>query len=251
MLPFIQPRIVLSCFDNYPVNNTLTAIAIDDEPHALAVVHMHAAKVPFLKLQATFTDAFEAIAYLQNHRVDLLFLDIKMPDISGLELLNTLRQVPMVIFTTAYSEYAVKGFELDALDYLLKPFSLARFTKACNKALETKQLRSEERPPEAIFLKTGYEEERVTLNDILYLEAEGNYVAYVLPHRKLLCRQGIGEALATLPAGQFVRLHRSFVVAVAHVRKVGRQGVWVQDTEIPVGASYEDQLGLLREKLQI
>ena len=117
----------------------LTALAIDDEPRALDVVQMHAAKVPFLRLEATFTNAFEAIPYLQQHTIDLLFLDIKMPDISGIEFLNCLQKVPMVIFSTAYSEYAVKGFELNAVDYLLKPYSLVRFTQACNKALEMKQ----------------------------------------------------------------------------------------------------------------
>jgi len=109
---------------------------------------MHAAKVSFLYLEATFTDAFEAIPYLQQNSIDLLFLDIKMPDISGIEFVDCLQQVPMVIFSTAYSEYAVKGFELNAIDYLLKPYSLTRFTQACNKALEIKQLR-----PKGLCLK--------------------------------------------------------------------------------------------------
>lgn len=232
------------------MNNVLTAIAIDDEPHALDVVRMHAAKVPFLELKATFTDAFEGIAYLQSHQIDVLFLDIKMPDISGLELVNTLRQTPMIIFTTAYSEYAVKGFELDALDYLLKPFSLARFTKACNKALEAKQLRKDEKRPEAIFLKTGYQDEKILLADIGYVEAEGNYMAYVLNGRKLLSRQSISEAVAVLPSGQFERIHRSFVVAVAHIHKISRQSVWVGGVEIPVGVSYENKFAEIKERLQ-
>jgi two-component system, LytTR family, response regulator len=232
------------------MNSQLTAIAIDDEPHALDVVRMHAAKVPFLELKATFTDAFEGIAYLQSHQIDVLFLDIKMPDISGLELVNTLRQTPMIIFTTAYSEYAVKGFELDALDYLLKPFSLARFTKACNKALEAKQLRKDEKRPEAIFLKTGYQDEKILLADIGYVEAEGNYMAYVLNGRKLLSRQSISEAVAVLPSGQFERIHRSFVVAVAHIHKISRQSVWVWGVEIPVGVSYESKFAEIKERLQ-
>ena len=115
---------------------TLNAIAIDDEPRALEVIEIHAQKVPFLELKATFTDAFEAIPFLQQNKVNLIFLDIKMPDISGIEFVQILQKKPMIIFTTAYSEYAVKGFELDAVDYLMKPFSLARFSKACNKALE-------------------------------------------------------------------------------------------------------------------
>src|ERR1700749_808601 len=119
----------------------LTAIAIDDEPLALEVVRSHAGKVPYLNLQASFTNAFEAIVHLQQQPVDLLFLDIKMPDITGIELFNSLGKKPMVVFTTAYSEHAVESFELDAVDYLLKPFSFVRFLKACNKANEMHTLR--------------------------------------------------------------------------------------------------------------
>ena len=234
----------------------LTAIAIDDEPRALDVVQMHAAKVPFLSLEATFTNAFEAIPYLQPNKIDLLFLDIKMPDISGIEFLNCLQKVPLVIFSTAYSEYAVKGFELNAVDYLLKPYSLVRFTQACNKALEVKQLRQNSSPEgtlpneSVIFVKTGYEQEKVELKELLYLEAEGNYVNYVLPDRQLLCRQSLADALHALPKPQFVRIHRSFLVAVAHVQKISRTSVWVQNRELPMGASYEGQLDEIRALLK-
>lgn len=226
----------------------LSAIAIDDEPKALEVVQMHAAKVPFLDLQASFTDAFEALPFLRRTKVDLIFLDIKMPDISGIEFAQILKNGPLVVFTTAYSEYAVQGFDLDAVDYLLKPFSLARFTKACNKALEMKNVRGGE-APEFIFLKTGYEEEKVYLKDILYVEAAGNYMTYVLKERKLMCRQNVPEALQNLPEQDFVRVHRSFIVGVQHVSKMARQQVWVNGVEIPVGASYEEGLGRIREVL--
>ena len=226
----------------------LSAIAIDDEPKALEVVQMHAAKVPFLDLRASFVDAFEALPFLRQNKVDLLFLDIKMPDISGIEFAQILKNGPLVVFTTAYSEYAVQGFDLDAVDYLLKPFSLARFTKACNKALEMKNVRGEE-APEFIFLKTGYEEEKVYLKDILYIEAAGNYMTYVLKERKLMCRQNVPEALLALPEQDFVRVHRSFIVGVKHVGKIARQQVWVNGVEIPVGASYEDGVARIREVL--
>jgi DNA-binding LytR/AlgR family response regulator len=227
----------------------LTAIAIDDEPRALEVVEMHAARVPFLNLKATFTDAFEAIPYLQQNKIDLLFLDIKMPDISGIEFINILQKVPMVVFTTAYSEYAVKGFELDAIDYLLKPFSLARFTKSCNKALEISQL-TKENSPEYIFLKTGYEEEKVLFDDILYIEAEGNYMSFILKNKKLLSRQSISETLNLLPPNQFTRIHRSYIVAIDKIQKITRQAVWIAGKEISVGASYEDKLTEIKEKLK-
>lgn len=227
----------------------LTAIAIDDEPRALEVIEMHAARVPFLDLKATFTDAFEAIPYLQQNKIDLLFLDIKMPDISGIEFINILQKVPMVVFTTAYSEYAVKGFELDAIDYLLKPFSLARFTKACNKALEINQL-NKDNAPEYVFLKTGYEEEKVFFDDILYIEAEGNYMSFILKTKKLLSRQNITETLSFLPSGQFVRIHRSYIVSINKIQKINRQSVWIAGKEISVGASYEDKLIEIRERLK-
>src|SRR5688572_16592133 len=114
----------------------MKAIAIDDEPLALQIVRSHASKVPYLELKAEFTDAFKAMEYLQKESIDLIFLDIKMPDISGIDFFASLSKKPLVIFTTAYSEHAVTSFELDAVDYLLKPFSFARFIKGCNKAFE-------------------------------------------------------------------------------------------------------------------
>ncbi|WP_238806395.1 LytR/AlgR family response regulator transcription factor [Emticicia aquatica] len=226
----------------------LSAIAIDDEPRALEVIQMHSTKVPFLELKATFTDAFEAIAYLQKNKIDLIFLDIKMPDISGIEFVQILQKPPMIIFTTAYSEYAVNGFELDAIDYLMKPFSLARFTKGCNKALEIKHSRKED-TLNYIFLKTGYDEEKVFFDEIQYIEAEGNYMAYILANKKLLCRQNISEAVSQLPDNQFIRIHRSYIVALNKIQKITRQSVWVAGNEITIGASYENKLMEIREKI--
>ena len=136
----------------------MKAIAIDDEPIALEVIKAHAAKVPFLDLKATFTDAFQALDYLQKESVDLIFLDIKMPDISGIDFFNSLSKKPLLIFTTAYTEHAVTSFEMDAVDYLLKPFSLARFIKGCNKAFELYQFRNTADTSDHLFIKTGYEQ---------------------------------------------------------------------------------------------
>ncbi len=226
----------------------LTAIAIDDEPQALEVIRLHASKVPFLDLKASFTNAFEAIAWLQTNRVDLLFLDIKMPDISGVDVVKCLPKVPMVIFTTAYSDYAVQGFELDAVDYLLKPFSLARFLKSCTKALDIHTLRSGN-VPEFIFVKTGYEEEKVLLDDILYIEADGNYLSLVLTTRKMLIRQTMADLLQQLPIEQFVRVHRSYCVAVNKITKMARQEITVAGHVIPIGASYEEAVAVIRARL--
>lgn len=217
----------------------ITAIAIDDEPIALDVVANHAAKVPFLELKATFTNAFEAMDYLRQHPVDLLFLDIKMPDISGIEFFRSLSRKPLVIFTTAYSEHAVAGFELDAVDYLLKPFSLPRFLKACNKAQEWLQLRGTSgNKPDYLFVKTGYDQVKVDFGDIDYLEATGNYVNFVLGDRHILSRMTITECEELLPADRFVRIHRSFITAVGKVQKIERHQLIVNGNILPIGASY-------------
>jgi DNA-binding LytR/AlgR family response regulator len=141
-----------------------------------------------------------------------------MPDISGIDFFNSLRRKPLVIFTTAYSEHAVAGFELDAVDYLLKPFSLSRFVKACNKAYEVYQFRNAAETSNHLFIKTGYEQVKVFFDDILYLEASGNYVTFVLKNEKVLSRSTFSEAISLLPQGKFIRVHRSFVVAFPATR---------------------------------
>jgi two-component system LytT family response regulator len=224
----------------------LTAIVIDDEPLALEVVRSHAAKVPFLELKGEFTDAFKAIAFLQKEPVDLLFLDIKMPDISGIDLLTSLNKKPMVIFTTAYSEYAVESFELDAIDYLLKPFSLARFIKACNKAAEIHNLRNTTDKKDYLFLKTGYEQVKVNYADIYYLEATGNYVNFVLKDSTILSRMTITEVEAMLPADQFIRIHRSFIAAVNKIDKIERHQLLINGAILPVGSSYYQHINLAK-----
>ena len=218
----------------------ITAIAIDDEPIALEVVRSHAAKVGFIELKAEFTDAFKAIEFLQKQPVDLLFLDIKMPDISGIDLLSCLNKKPLVIFTTAYSEHAVESFELDAVDYLLKPFSLARFIKACNKANEIYTLRGAGDKKDYLFLKTGYEQIRVGFEDIYYLEATGNYVNFVLKDKTILSRMTITDVEALLPAKQFVRIHRSFIVALNKIDKIERHQLLVNGSILPVSVSYQN-----------
>lgn len=224
----------------------LTAIAIDDEPLALQVVRSHADKVPFIDLKANFTDAFKAMAYLQQEPVDLLFLDIKMPDISGMELMRCINKKPMVIFTTAYSEHAVESFELDAVDYLLKPFSLARFIKACNKANELFLLRENVNDKKSyLFVKTGYEQVRVNFDEICYLEATGNYVNFVLTDSTVLSRMTITEAEALLPADKFIRIHRSFIAAHNKIEKIERHQISVNGAVLPVGSSYMQSFDLI------
>jgi two-component system LytT family response regulator len=226
----------------------MIAIALDDEPVALEVVRSHASKVPFLNLKAEFTDAFKAMEYIQKENIDLIFLDIKMPDISGIDFMNSLNKKPMVIFTTAYSEHAVTSFELDAIDYLLKPFSLSRFVKGCNKAYELFQLRNKSGSADFIFLKTGYEQEKVHFDDILYLEAAGNYVNFVLKNKSLLSRMTFAELEVILPKNKFIRIHRSYMAAVAAINRIERHQIHINDLQIPVSESYMANLSSLDKR---
>jgi DNA-binding LytR/AlgR family response regulator len=218
----------------------MTAIAIDDEPMALEVIKSHAAKVPFLELTACFTNAFEGIDYMQKHGTDLVFLDIKMPDITGIEISRSLPREVMIIFTTAYSEHAVEGFEVDAVDYLLKPFSLARFLKACSRAQELFLLKKGgSEPGSYLFLKDGYEQVKVMLEDILYIEAAGNYLNVFVESGRITTRQTLNDMEAILPRDKFIRIHRSYIVAKSKVTRFSRQSVYIREVELPVGNNYK------------
>jgi len=229
----------------------LKAIAIDDEPIALEVIKNLSSKISFIELLDCFTDAFEAIEFLQKEKVDLIFLDIKMPDISGIDFLRSLSNPPMVIFTTAYSEHAVQSFELDAIDYLLKPFSLSRFLKACNKANEQKLLRNKTAAPipesTAIFVKSGYEQIKVELEDILYVESSGNYMQFVLDNRKIASRLTMSEVEALLPAPNFIRVHRSYIVSKRHIQKMDKKSIWIKQTELPIGSAYVSEIEKIKK----
>ena len=226
----------------------MKAIAIDDEPIALEIIKAHAAKVPFLDLKASFTDAFKALEYLQKETVDLIFLDIKMPDISGIEFFNSLPKKPLVIFTTAYSEHAVTSFELDAVDYLLKPFSLSRFIKGCNKAYELYNFRNATETADHLYVKTGYDQVKIMFDDILYLEASGNYVTFVLKDKSILSRSTFLEAMNLLPSGKFVRTHRSYLVAINKIDKFERHQLTINGKPVPVSEAYSGDIAAALKK---
>lgn len=228
--------------------SVLKAIAIDDEPIALEVVKNLSSEVSCIQLVACFSRTKEALAYLQQEGADLIFLDIKMPGLSGIDFLKSLTKPPMVIFTTAYTEHAVQSFELDAIDYLLKPFSLPRFLKACNKAYDYHQLRHQEpgtaaadaaqKSSAAIFIKSGYELIRLALEELRYVESTGNYVQFVLSSGLVRSRLTMAEAEALLPAPAFLRVHRSFLISSSKISKLDKRNVWLEGKPIPVGSMY-------------
>lgn len=216
----------------------LKSIAIDDEPMALEVVKSHAGKVPFVDLTECFTDGIRGLEYLKENKVDLLFLDIKMPDISGMELATLIPKHTMVVFTTAYSEHAVKSFELDAVDYLLKPFNLSRFLKACQKAQELYDLKYGTNAG-SVFVKTGYDQVKVNFEELLFCEANGNYVTFHLPHEKILSRMTLSEVENLLPKG-FIKTHRSFIINSQKIDKIERHQVTLANKTAPISSTYYD-----------
>ncbi len=223
----------------------LKAIAIDDEPMALEVIKSFAEKILFLEVESYFIDSFKALHFMQQQPVDLLFLDIKMPDVSGIDFLRSLPNPPMVIFTTAYSQHAVESFELDAIDYLLKPFSLARFLKACNKAQEQLVLRQNINSPTnlpSIFIKSGYEKIRINLVDLLYVESTGNYMKFVFSDQQILSRMTMQEVCDLLPATVFVRIHRSYIVAKNNIHKMDKKYIWIEEKALPIGKQYLEEV---------
>lgn len=216
----------------------ISAIAIDDESYALEVIKAHASRVPFLELKATFTDAVQGLEYLKSESVQLVFLDINMPDISGIDLVGLLSKEILVIFTTAYSDYAVKGFELDALDYLLKPFNLSRFLKACHKAQEWLDLQPKE-DSAFLFVKTGDGQVRIDFSGLVSCEAQGNYVTFQLSDQKIQSRLTLFETEKLLPS-YFIRTHRSFLANKNLVTKAERHQLHLGSFRIPISSSYLD-----------
>jgi len=228
----------------------INCIAIDDEPKALEVIERYCRKIDLIALKATFREPVKAIEFLNCEKIDLVFLDINMPDISGMQLIATLAVKPMVIFTTAYSSYAVESYDLNAIDYLLKPITFERFLAATNKALTFLSakyktgIKSE--VAETVFIKSGAQTHQVKVSDILYLEKDGNYITVCLKDKKILIRENMTDIFAIVPAEEFVRVHKSFVVAIRHIRMIEVHRVIVNGEKIPIGSTYREAL---RERL--
>jgi len=224
----------------------MTCAIVEDEPLALHILETYVQKIPFLDLKASFRSPMAAMNYLQQTPIDLLFLDINMPDLSGIQLLKSLTKAPLIIFTTAYSKYAIESYELSAVDYLLKPFELERFLKAVNKAHQTWQKSPLEssfpQVPEFLFLKSGTKTFKVLLQDILYVEAAENYVSYVTKERKILVLDRLSSLEKTLPAPLFVRAHKSYIVGLTHIEVLERSAITIGTERIPIGRAYRKAL---------
>ncbi len=222
----------------------MTCIAIDDEPKALEVIERYCQKISLASLKATFREPLKAIEFLNREKVDLIFLDINMPDISGMQLLQTLSPRPLIIFTTAYSQYAVESYELNALDYLLKPVTFERFLMAINKAAAAFSSRNTSGPDEdaAVLIKSGPQTHRVKVSEILYLEKNGNYITVHLKDGNILIRENMGDIFDLVPAADFIRVHKSYVVGIRHISLIEVHQLIVNGEKIPIGSTYRDSL---------
>jgi len=230
----------------------MKCLVIDDEPIAIGILEDYVNKVPFLELAGSFRSAVKALAYLHNHTVDLLFLDIKMPDLSGIQFLKSLTHQPLIIFTTAYSEYAVESYDYQVVDYLLKPIEFDRFLRASNKAFKQNQLLKSQsklapaprRKPrkdgkELLVLKSGTDYHPLHFDDILYVEGAGNYVFFVATKKKVMALMNLKDALKKLPAEQFHRIHKSYIVNFRKIDLVETDQVRIGETHIPIGEAYK------------
>ena len=219
--------------------SSIKCIAVDDEPIALNIIRTHAKEISYLDLCKEFTSANEALLYLKDHETDIVFLDINMPDLSGLEMAEMLKGNIKVIFTTAHSEFAVKGFEIDAMDYLLKPISFERFKKACERAREQLKNNTQFRSiPGTLYLKDGYNWIRINTEELIYVEASDNYVVFNESGKKTLVRITLAEALDKLSAYGFVRVHKSFGIAVSRIQKIEKKHIIVAEQKIPLSSGY-------------
>lgn len=219
-----------------------TCIAVDDEPLALEKIVSFIERIPFLKLEAKFDRSVEALAYLSSRKTDLLFLDIQMETMTGLDLLAALPERPQVILTTAYSEYALKGYEFEVTDYLLKPYSFERFAQAVNKAVKriSEKATVVENAPVFIFVKSDYRLVKIMLSDILYIEGMRDYRCIHTLGGKILTDQTFGSFEEQLPSSQFTRIHKSYMVSLSKIESIEKHRVKIGKELLPVSESYRE-----------
>lgn len=234
----------------------INCIAVDDESLALDLLADNISKVPYLNLIACCKDAFSAAKALREHTIDLVFIDIQMPGLTGLQLIDSLQQKPMVILITAYKQYALDGYRLNVLDYLLKPVDMVRFMKACDKAMELYQLRQSTKELSVkengrslsldyFFLNVDYSMVKVVYSDIVWIEGLRDYVKIYLkstPQKPLVARISIKALEDQLPAGRFLRIHKSYLVSIESVTAVRKNSVFIKDHELAIGETYREAI---------
>jgi len=226
----------------------IKCLIVDDEDLALNVLEKYIATIPTLKLAGRCDNAIEAITFLHTHEIDLLFLDLNMPELSGLEMLKTLQKPPKVIITTAYAEYALESYDYGVVDYLLKPIKLERFIKAVNKVVELSPKNSADTSSEntiegkTIFVKEDQTMYGVVTNEILYIEAYGNYLKVHTKDKTFLTRETMHHFSEQLPENYFIRIHKSFIINQRKIQRISGNIVHIDEKEIPIGNTYKNEL---------
>jgi DNA-binding LytR/AlgR family response regulator len=229
----------------------IICLAVDDEPPALEVLKKFITSVHSLELAGTCSDAIEAINFLQSKPVDLIFLDIKMPELLGTDFIRALKNPPKVIFTTAYRKYAIEGFELDAVDYLLKPISFDRFLRAVSKVMQTPLTdmkhedeiqNSKSGAPGYISFRSDRKMIKVALNDILYIESIKDYIKVITVTNTVITKQSISSVEEMLPKDMFIRIHRSYIVSLNKIESYNHELVWIAKQELPISRMYRHEV---------
>jgi two-component system LytT family response regulator len=221
----------------------MRCITVDDEPFSLAKINGFVAQIPYLTLLSSFSSAIEALAFIKQNPVDLIFLDIQMDNLTGIQLLEILNPKPAVILITAFDQYALKGYELNVSDYLLKPYSFERFLKATEKVYYQVLLPQKEKDDnEFIFFKTEYRLEKVNLNEILYIESRGDYIYVVTQQIKILTLMSLKNIIAKLPEVKFIRVHKSYIVAISKIDAIEHGRIHLRKVIIPIGDTYREEV---------
>jgi two-component system LytT family response regulator len=234
----------------------LRCIAIDDEPLALELLEDNISKVPYLHLSATCNNAMEAIKVLQEQTIDLIFLDIQMPGLTGLQFIQSLKERPMIILITAYEKFALEGFNHDVVDYLVKPVPLERFVKACNKAWELHQLKTKpkeqavDKSTDYIFVNVDYSLFKVVIDDIMWIEALKDYIKIQVKNssKPVITRMTMKTIEELLPGNKFIRVHKSYIAAMNFITAIRKSSVMIGAMELPVSDTYQDALMKLTGK---
>ena len=232
----------------------IRCIAIDDEPLALELLADNISKVPYLRLIAACDNALEAMKIMEEQPIDLIFLDIQMPGLTGLQFIQSMTVKPMIILITAYEKYALQGFDLNVTDYLVKPVSLDRFVNACNKAKELFVLRTQPRPTNDagfFFVNVDYSLVKIITADIVYIEGLKDYIKIHLKssQRPIVTRMPMKTIEEQLPADAFIRIHKSYIVSIAYITAVRKSSVFIDTLELPVSDNYRDTITALTGKL--
>lgn len=218
----------------------INCIVIEDEPLAIKKLTGFIRKVEYLRLSRTFDNAIDAISYLKENPVDLIFLDIQMEEFTGIQFLETIKQRPKVIITTAYDKYAVKGYELDVADYLLKPFTFERFIQSVEKMHKTLSEKQTSVSADYIFVKTEYRLEKIKVSTILYVEGMNEYLQIVTEEKKIMTLQNFKSIEDVLPKNNFVRVHKSYLVAIDKVESIERNKIKIRKVLIPISETYKE-----------